>query len=133
MELRTALSAWAERTFGGIHVQDFFDMNEQVLATKQSGVYQRKIALSLRKSEGVKKDWTSEEAFDRWRRELQEIIGTEGLIKFDLKSAEGNEVNYVAGLREGKKGEEEFNDARARIFTYRFTLSVVKRVARHGG
>lgn len=131
--MRTALSDWIDKTFGGIHVQDMFTLDEEVGATKQEGVYHRKITVALRKNEGVKKDWACEETFDRWKKEIKEIIGAEGLIKLDIKSAEGKELNYVAGIRKGEKSKEEFTDGGGRIFTYRFTLSIIKRVTRTGG
>ena len=76
---------------------------------------------------------TGEETFARWNEKLREMIGSDGLIKLDIKSAEGNVLNYVAGIRKGEKGEEEFNDAKARMFSYRFNISIIKRVKRHGG
>jgi len=132
MNMRTALSAWVDRTFGPIHVQDMFELNEQVGATKEAGIYLRNIVVALRKSEGFKKDWTSEETFARWKQELREIIGDD-LIKFDLKSAEGSELNYIAGTAGSGKDAEKLVDAGGRLFTYRFTLSVIKRVRKSGG
>jgi len=133
MELRTALSEWMDKTFGPIHAGDFFTMNEEVGATKEQGVYHRNIVINLRKSEGFKKDWTGEETFAHWREKLEEIIGSDGLMKLDIKSAEGNELKYIAGIRRGEKGEEVFGNASGRMFSYRFSLSIIKRVKRHGG
>jgi len=132
MELRTGLSEWVDKIFGPIHAGDFFTMNEEVGATKKEGVYHRNIVISLRKAEGFKKDWTGEETFSRWRKELREIIGNKGVIKLEIKSAEDNALNYIGGIREGKKGEEEFSDAKARIFLYRFNISLIKQVRRCG-
>jgi len=67
MELRTNLSAWVDKALGPIHAGDFFTMNEEVGPTKQEGVYHRNLVISLRKAEGLKKDWTSEETFTRWK------------------------------------------------------------------
>lgn len=133
MELRTELSEWVDKTFGPIHAGDFFTMNEEIGPTKKLGVYHRNIVISIRKAEGFKKDWTGEETFTHWKKELREIIGSDGLIKLNIKSAEGNELNYVAGIRKGEKGEEEFGDAKARIFSYRFNISIIKRVRKSRG
>lgn len=130
--MRTALSAWIDKTFGKIHIQDMFQLTEEVGATKEPGVYLRNIVVALRKSEGIKKDWTDEETFIRWKKELREIIGNDDLIKFDIKSAEGNEINYVAGTKGSKEGAENLVDAGSKLFTYRFNFSVIKRVRRHG-
>jgi len=79
MELRTNLSAWVDKALGPIHAGDFFTMNEEVGPTKQEGVYHRNLVISLRKAEGLKKDWTSEETFTRWKKEIREIVGVEQL------------------------------------------------------
>ena len=133
MELRTSLSEWVDKTFGPIHAGDFFTMNEEVGVTKEDGVFHRNIVISLRKAEGFKKDWTGKETFSRWEKKLREIVGSDGLIKLEIKSAEGNEFNYVAGTRKGEKDKEEFIDVEGRIFSYRFNLSIIKRVRKSGG
>ena len=131
--MRTALSEWIDRTFGRIHVQDMFQLTEEVGATKEAGIYLRNVVIALRKSEGFKKDWTSEETFNRWKKELREIIGDDGLVKLDLKSAEGNELSYIAGTKGTKEGAGKLIDAGGRLFTYRFTLSIIKHVRKSGG
>ena len=132
MELRTALSEWIDKSFGPVHIGDFFTMEEQVSATKEERVYQRKIVISLLKHEGFKKDWTSEETFERWKEKIKEMVEGD-VLKLDIKCAEDNELRYVAGIRSGEKGEEEFGDAKGRVFSYRFNISLIKRVKRHEG
>ena len=131
--MRTALNAWIDRTFGPIHAGDLFTMNEEVRATKEEGICDRQITVALRKNEAIKKDWTSEETFIRWKMELREIVGNDGLKKFDLKCSEGNELNYIAGIRRGEKGKEEFIDASGKLYSYRFSLSIIKRTRKSGG
>ena len=131
MKIRTALSDWVDKTFGGIHIQDAFKLNEEVTATKQKGVYLRSITVGLKKYEGFKKDWTSEETFDRWRKEIKEIIGDD-VVKLEIKSSEGNELSYVEGLKRDEKGEEKFANAGGRLFAYQFIITIIKREKRHG-
>ena len=131
MKIRTALSNWVDKTFGGIHIQDMFKLNEEVAATKQKGVYLRNITVGLKKYEGFKKSWTDEETFDRWRKEIKEIVGDD-IVKLEIKSSEGNELSYVEGLRRGEKGEEKFANAGGRLFAYQFVITIIKREKRHG-
>ena len=131
MKIRTALSDWVDKTFGPIHIQDAFKLNEEVAATKQKGVYLRNITVGLKKYEGFKKSWTDEETFDRWRKEIKEIIGDD-VVKLEIKSSEGNELSYVEGLRRGEKGEEKFANAGGRLFAYQFVITIIKREERHG-
>lgn len=131
--MRTILNNWIAKTFGKIHVGDMFSLTEEVGATKEEGVYLRNIVVALRKNEGFKKDWTSEETFTRWRKELRDLIGSKDLIKLDLKSAESNELNYIAGTKGTKEGAEKLVDVSGRIYTYRFTLTITKRIRKSGG
>ena len=131
MKIRTALSNWVDKTFGPIHIQDAFKLNEEVAATKQKGVYLRNITVGLKKYEGFKKSWTDEETFDRWRKEIKEMVGND-VVKLEIKSSEGNELSYVEGLRRGEKGEEKFANAGGRLFAYQFTITIIKREKRHG-
>lgn len=121
MDIRTALSEWVDKTFGGIHRGDQFVLNEDVLPTKERGIYERKITVGLKKYQGFKKSWTDEETFARWKEEIKEIIGGKA-DKIAIKSAEGNELRYI---KEGKESE-------GRIFAYHFTISIIKREVRHG-
>lgn len=129
--MRTELSAWVDRTFGPIHIQDMFKLNEEVSATKQKGIYLRSITVGLKKYEGFKKDWTGEETFERWRKEIKKIVGDDA-IKLEIKSSEGNELSYVEGLRRGERGEEKFANAKGRLFAYQFIITIMKREKRHG-
>ena len=131
MKIRTALSGWVDKTFGPIHIQDMFKLNEEVAATKQKGVYLRSITVGLKKYEGFKKSWTDEETFDRWKKEIKEIVGN-NVVKLEIKSSEGNELSYVEGLRKGEKGEEKFANAGGRLFAYQFVITIIKREKRHG-
>jgi len=131
MKIRTALSDWVDKTFGPIHIQDMFKLNEEVSATKHKGIYLRSITVGLKKYEGFKKDWTGEETFERWKKEIKEIVGDDA-IKLEIKSSEGNELSYVEGLRRGEKGEEKFANARDRLFAYQFIITIMKREKRHG-
>jgi len=132
MKIRTALSDWVDKTFGPIHIQDLFTMNEEVSATKQKGIYLRSIKIALRKHEGFKKDWTGQETFDRWKKEIKEIVGDD-VIKLEIKSSEDNELSYVEGLRRGEKDEEKFVNAGGRLFAYQFVITIKKREKKHGG
>jgi len=131
MKIRTALSDWVDMTFGPIHIQDMFKLNEEVTATKKKGIYLRSITVGLKKYEGFKKDWTSKETFDRWRKEIKKIIGDD-VVKLEIKSSEGNELSYVEGLRRSEKGEEKFANAGGRQFAYQFIITILKREKRHG-
>jgi len=131
MKIRTALSDWVDKTFGPIHIQDMFKLNEEVSATKHKGIYLRSITVGLKKYEGFKKDWTGEETFERWKKEIKEIVGDDA-IKLEIKSSEGNELSYVEGLRRGEKGEEKFANARGRLFAYQFIITIMKREKQHG-
>ena len=132
MKIRTALSDWVDKTFGPIHIQDMFKLNEEVAATKQKGIYLRNITVGLKKYEGFKKSWTDEETFDRWKAEIKEIIGSEGLVKLEIKSSEGNELSYVGGVMKDEKGNEKFANAGGRLFAYQFIITIIKREKRHG-
>ena len=131
MKIRTALSDWVDKTFGPIHIQDMFKLNEEVSATKQRGVYLRSITVGLKKYEGFNKSWTDEETFNRWKRQIKEIIGND-VVKLEIKSSEGNELSYVEGLGKGEKGEEKFANAEGRLFAYQFIITIIKREKRHG-
>ena len=131
MKIRTTLSNWVDKTFGPIHIQDMFKLNEEVAATKQKGIYLRNITVGLKKYEGFKKSWTDEETFARWKAEIKEIVGDD-VVKLEVKSSEGNELSYVEGLRRGKKGEEKFTNAKVRLFAYQFIITILKREKRHG-
>ena len=131
MKIRTALSDWVDKTFGPIHIQDAFKLNEEVAATKKKGVYLRNITVGLKKYEGFKKSWTDEETFDRWRNEIKEIVGND-VVKLEIKSSEGNELSYVEGLKRDEKGEEKFANAGGRLFAYQFIITIIKREKRHG-
>lgn len=131
MKIRTALSDWVDKTFGGIHIQDMFKLNEEVAATKQKGVYLRNITVGLKKYEGFKKSWTDEETFGRWKKEIKEIVGDD-MIKLEIKSSEGNELSYVEGLRRNEKDEEKFANAGGRLFAYQFIITIIKREKWHG-
>ena len=131
MKIRTALSDWVDKTFGPIHIQDMFKLDEEVSATKQKGIYLRSITVGLKKYEGFKKDWTGEETFERWRKEIKEIVGDD-VIKLEIKSSEGNDLSYVEGLSKDEKGDEKFINARGRMFAYQFNITIKKREKRHG-
>ena len=129
--MRTELSAWVDRTFGPIHIQDIFKLNEEVSATKLKGIYLRSITVGLKKYEGFNKSWTDKETFDRWKKEIKEIIGDD-VIKLEIKSSEGNELNYVEGMMKDEKGKEKIVNAGGRLFAYQFVIDIKKREKRHG-
>lgn len=131
MKIRTALSDWVDKAFGPIHIQDMFKLNEEVSATKQRGVYLRSITVGLKKYEGFNKSWTDEETFDRWRKEIKEIVGDD-VIKLEIKSSEGNELNYIEGMTKDEKGKEKFANVGGRLFAYQFVIDIKKREKRHG-
>lgn len=126
--MRTKLSEWADKTFGKIHVGDLFKLNEEVQPDKE-GNRIRNITLGIKKYQGYKKSWTDEETLDRWKEELKQIIGKD-ILKLDIHSSEGNEINYVSGIRHGKDNKEEIKSIQRRIFAYQFTISIIKREKR---
>ena len=120
--MRTALSAWVDKTFGGIHVQDLFKLTEEVAFSKEADIYIRNIVVGLKKYQGYKKSWTEEETFNRWKEEIKQIIGG-NITKLEIKSSEGNELSYVEGMGKSAGG---------RIYAYHFTITIIKREKKHG-
>ena len=121
--MRTALSAWADKTFGGIHVQDFFSLTEEVAPSKEADICIRNVVMDLKKYQGYKRSWTKEETFNRWKGEIRQIVG-KGIMKLAIKSAEGNELSHVEG---------EGRSAGGRVYAYHFTVTIIKREKKHGG
>ena len=101
--MRTALSAWIDKTFGGIHVQDMFNLIEEVAFSKEEDIVIRNITVALKKYQGYKKDWIGEETFNRWKEEIRQIVG-DNMLKLEIKSSEGNELRHVEGM--GKSVDE---------------------------
>ena len=120
--MRTALSAWIDKTFGGIHVQDMFNLTEEVAFSKEDDIYIRNITVALKKYQGYKKSWTEKETFNRWKEELRQIIGND-VVKLEIKSSEGNELSHVEGMGKSVDG---------RIYAYRFIVTIIKRERKHG-
>lgn len=120
--MRTALSAWMDKTFGGIHVQDVFKLTEEVAFSKEEDVYIRNIVVGLKKYQGYKKDWTGEETFNHWKEELRRIAG-DNVVKLEIKSSEGNELRHVEGAGKSASG---------RVYAYQFTIVIIKREKKHG-
>jgi len=120
--MRTALSAWIDKTFGGIHVQDMFNLTEEVAFSKEEDIYIRNITVALKKYQGYKKSWTEKETFDRWKEEIRQIVGRD-IMKLEIKSSEGNELHHVEGMGKSVDG---------RIYAYRFTITIIKRERKHG-
>ena len=120
--MRTALSAWIDKTFGGIHVQDLFNLTEEVGFSKKEDIYVRNITVALKKYQGYKKDWIEEETFNRWKKEIRQIVG-DNVLKLEIKSSEGNELRHVEGI--GKVAD-------GRIFAYHFNIPIIKRERKHG-
>jgi len=119
--MRTELSAWIDKTFGGIHVQDMFNLTEEVAFSKEEDIYIRNITVALKKYQGYKKSWTEKETFNRWKEELKQIVGD--VVKLEIKSSEGNELSHVEGMGKSVDG---------RIYAYRFTITIIKRERKHG-
>ena len=122
MELRTALSAWIDKTFGGIHVQDMFNLTEEVAFSKEEDIVIRNITVALKKYQGYKKSWTEKETFDRWKEEIRQIVGG-NIMKLEIKSSEGNELRHIEGMGKNVDG---------RIYAYRFTITIIKRERKRG-
>lgn len=120
--MRTELSAWIDKTFGGIHVQDLFNLTEEVGFSKEEDIYIRNITVALKKYQGYKKDWIEEETFNRWKEEIRQIVG-DNIIKLEIKSSEGNELRHVEGTGKSSSG---------RIFAYHFNITIIKREKKHG-
>ena len=120
--MRTALSAWIDKTFGGIHVQDMFNLTEEVAFSKEEDICIRNITVAIKKYQGYKKSWTEKETFDRWKEELRQIVGRD-ITKLEIKSSEGNELRHVEGMGKSVDG---------RIYAYRFTITIIKRERKHG-
>ena len=119
--MRTALSAWIDKTFGGIHVQDMFNLTEEVAFSKDGDICIRNITVALKKYQGYKKSWTEKETFDRWKEEIRQIVGN--VMKLEIKSSEGNEFSHVEGMGKSVDG---------RIYAYRFIITIIKQERRHG-
>ena len=120
--MRTELSAWIDKTFGGIHVQDMFNLTEEVAFSKEEDICIRNITVALKKYQGYKKSWTEKETFDRWKEEFRQIVGRD-ITKLEIKSSEGNELRHVEGMGKSVNG---------RIYAYRFTITIIKRERRYG-
>lgn len=120
--MRTALSAWIDKTFGKVHVQDMFNLTEEVAFSKEENICIRNIVVALKKYQGYKKSWTEKETFNRWKEEVRQIVG-EDIIKLEIKSSEGNELRHVEGMGKSVDG---------RIYAYRFTITIIKRERKHG-
>ena len=130
--MRTELSACVDKTFGGIHPQDMFKLNEEVSFTKEKGVYLRQITVGLKKYQGFKKSWTDDEVFDRWKNEIKQIVG-KNLMKLEVKSSEGNEINYIEGMKKpDTEARGETTSTGGRIFAYQFVITIIKREEKHG-
>ena len=119
--MRTALSAWIDKTFGGIHVQDMFNLTEEVAFSKEDDIYIRNITVALKKYQGYKKSWTEKETFNRWKEEIRRIVGN--VVKLEIKSSEGNELSHVEGMGKSVDG---------RIYAYRFIITIIKREKKYG-
>jgi len=120
--MRTELSAWIDKTFGGIHVQDMFNLTEEVAFSKEEDICIRNITVALKKYQGYKKSWTEKETFDRWKEEIRQIVGG-NILKLEIKSSEGNELRHVEGMGKSVGG---------RIYAYRFTITIIKQERKRG-
>lgn len=120
--MRTALSAWIDKTFGGIHVQDMFNLTEEVAFSKEEDIVIRNITVALKKYQGYKKSWTEKETFNRWKEEIRQIVGGD-IMKLEIKSSEGNELRHIEGMGKNVDG---------RIYAYRFIITIIKQERKHG-
>lgn len=130
MELRLKIDHWLFQTFGRINFEDHLVIDHTVMKDKQGNDLIH-ITVEFTKKQGWKRDWTSDEARDRWTEQLHEIIGADdNLLQLDLISSESNENKSISGLFPDGKGERTFQIKKARIFDYRFKLEFTKRILR---
>ncbi len=78
MDIRTRISEWAWKTFGGINFRDFFHINEIGEWDKLNNVDVMRLIMEVKKDQIWKKEWTSEETVDRWQAEIMSIMGRMG-------------------------------------------------------
>ena len=122
--MRTELTAWARGVFGDIEIHDVFNLKENIQQTKD-GRRIRELTLFIKKKKGIQQDWLTVETFNRWRDELGAIVGDN--LKFELKSAEGNEMCHMGGVVKRDGRPEEYIEADFNYYSYQFNLVVWKK------
>ena len=122
--MKTELTAWVKTTFGDIEVRDVFNLKEEIQMTKD-GRRIRELTLFIKKKKGIQEDWLQKETFERWKGELKEMIGDN--LRLDIKSGEGNEMQYSGGEVKRDGRPPEYLEADYNYYSYQFTLTVWKK------
>ena len=125
IDKRTLLSQWVSRTFGRLHPpNDRLAILENMEWLKNKD-WLHIIIVEIKKGEAYQKNWIGNEAKEKWKRELKEIIGDH--VKLMLNSSLGTENAYVGGFQ----GDGDFIERDEITYNYQFKIEVrriIKRV-----